>query len=412
LLDLKELDKITFESRRGGIFGGNAVRILTKPSTACCNLDQYICYLLSEPQYSTCSKLSKIMGNVSHDSINRFLERENFTAEDLFCEVKPNINLTGGTLSADDSVLDKPYSDHHKSALVEYFWSGKHKRVVKGINLVTLYYTDVNEVSVPVNYRVVDKKEGKTKNDYFREMVQEVLKWGLKPAWVTGDSWYASLDNLKFLRKQKLSFLFGMDSNRLISIEKGSYIQVQLLEDLPESGRVVYLKEYGNVKVFRQLYKNVYRHYLMSIPDVENMNGLTRSDFKRVHSHHFGIECFHRAIKQVCNIERFYVRRKRMVMNHIFCAIGAFVRLEFLRAKQAIDNWYQVQRDLFMDVIKQFILKGGYQPSLKKSYKDIQTQRNTDNAENGKQNSHDGYTFVQKIFSKFWVAKSERFVNA
>src|SRR5262249_38393462 len=156
------------------------------------------------------------------DSVNRFLDRENYTSEDLFNEVKLKLNLVGGTLSVDDSVLDKPYSNHHKSALVEYFWSGKHKRVVKGINLVTLYYTDLDGVCLPVNYRIVDKKIGKTKNDYFREMVQEVMAWGLSPAWITGDSWYASLDNLKFLRKQKLSFLFGMDSNRLISIEKGS----------------------------------------------------------------------------------------------------------------------------------------------------------------------------------------------
>ena len=26
-----------------------------------------------------------------------------------------------------------------------------------------------------------------------QEMLQEVLSWGLKPAWVTGDSWYSGL---------------------------------------------------------------------------------------------------------------------------------------------------------------------------------------------------------------------------
>ena len=77
----------------------------------------------------------------SHDSVNRFLLREAYEPKDLFDEAKPHINLIGGTLSVDDSVLDKPYS--HKMALVGYFWSGKHHRTVKGINLITLYYTDV-----------------------------------------------------------------------------------------------------------------------------------------------------------------------------------------------------------------------------------------------------------------------------
>jgi hypothetical protein len=71
-------------------------------------------------------------------------------------------------------------------AQFKYFWSGKHKRTVKGINLITLYYTDISGNSYPVSFRIYDKRDGKTKNDYFREMVTEVQLWGLKPDWVTG----------------------------------------------------------------------------------------------------------------------------------------------------------------------------------------------------------------------------------
>jgi hypothetical protein len=35
--------------------------------------------------------------------------------------------------------------------------------------------------SVPINYRIYDKKEGKTKNDYFQEMVKEVIDCSVKP---------------------------------------------------------------------------------------------------------------------------------------------------------------------------------------------------------------------------------------
>lgn len=65
-----------------------------------------------------------------------------------------------------------------------YFWSGKHKRAVKGINLIALYYTDKEGNSYPVNFRIYDKQESKTKNDYFREMVLEVIQWKLEPAWI------------------------------------------------------------------------------------------------------------------------------------------------------------------------------------------------------------------------------------
>ncbi len=91
----------------------------------------------------SCIRLAEILSEVSHDSVNRFLLRERYTPEDLFAEVKGNLNLEGGTLSVDDSVEDKPYRDPQKSAFISYFWSGKHKRTVKGVNLITLYYTDI-----------------------------------------------------------------------------------------------------------------------------------------------------------------------------------------------------------------------------------------------------------------------------
>ena len=86
--------------------------------------------------------------------------------------------------------------------LVSYFWSGKHHRSVKSINLITLYATDQNGQNIPINFRIYDKSEGKTKNDYFMDMLSEVLSWGAKIQFITGDSWYSSTANLKTIRKK------------------------------------------------------------------------------------------------------------------------------------------------------------------------------------------------------------------
>lgn len=149
-------------------------------------------YLLAEPKYIGCTRLAEILEDLSHDSVNRFLLRERYEPKDLFDEVKPYVQLVGGTLSCDDTVVDKPYSDPKLTKLVGYFWSGKHHRIVKGLPLISLYYTEPNGKSVPVNYRIYDREEGKTKNDYFREMITEVLAWGLTPLMVTEDAWYSS----------------------------------------------------------------------------------------------------------------------------------------------------------------------------------------------------------------------------
>ena len=112
--------------------------------------------------------MAEILEGLSHDSVNRFLLRERYEPKDLFDELKPYINLLGGTISGDDTVIDKSYSNPNLTELIGYFWSGKHHRPIKGINLITLYYTEASGKSLPVNYRIYNKQEDKTKNDYLR----------------------------------------------------------------------------------------------------------------------------------------------------------------------------------------------------------------------------------------------------
>jgi hypothetical protein len=152
------------------------MRELKKPSTARCTLKEYVSYLLGEPLQGSCRRLGEII-EITHDSVNRFLIREDYTSEDLFNEIKGKTELEGGILSVDDTVIDKPYSTQQE--IIDCYWSGKHldkldaphHRVILGINLITLYYTDPIGISVPVSFRIYKKEEGKSKHDYFREML-------------------------------------------------------------------------------------------------------------------------------------------------------------------------------------------------------------------------------------------------
>lgn len=52
--------------------------------------------------------------------------------------------------------------------LAQRHWSGKHKAVVEGINLLTLLWID-GDRPVPTDFRVYNKREDAlTKNDHFR----------------------------------------------------------------------------------------------------------------------------------------------------------------------------------------------------------------------------------------------------
>lgn len=155
---------------------------------------------------------------------------------------------------------------------------------------------------------------------------------------------------------QKLNFMFGVENNRIVSVERGQYIQIQKFEGWSsEDIETMYLKDYGMVKMCRQMYKNVYRYYVMSTAQLENLESITAVDFNRVHDAHWSIERYHRALKQVCNIERFQVRNENPVKNHIFCAIKAFVQLELMRVEEKISHWYEIKKELYLKVIRDYI---------------------------------------------------------
>ena len=64
-------------------------------------------YFCCQTKVGGCSRLAEILGDVSHDSINRFLLRERYEPKDLFSTIEKIINLEGGILSVDDTVIEK-----------------------------------------------------------------------------------------------------------------------------------------------------------------------------------------------------------------------------------------------------------------------------------------------------------------
>ena len=89
---------------------------------------------------------------------------------------------------------------------------------------------------------------------------------------------------------------------------------------------------------------------------INEIEEITKRNFLAIHSTHWGIECYHRAIKQLCGINRFLVRTSEAIVTHVFCSLRAFIQLELMRAEELVVNWYQIQRNLSLKVARDFIL--------------------------------------------------------
>lgn len=90
----------------------------------------------------------------------------------------------------------------------------------------------------------------------------------------------------------------------------------------------------------------------MYISENDALSSISKAEFQELHSIHWVIECYHRAIKQVCGIGKFMVRTTEAVLTHFFSAIRAFTQLELMRTEGLIENWYELQRNLSLQVAR------------------------------------------------------------
>src|SRR3954453_6757714 len=109
-----------------------------------CHESDYIHFPVASPRAYSCTEAARVQPDSphapAHDAFTRLLHRLEPDPEILWGEAEPLVEKAKGVLVIDDSTLDKPYAE--RIELVTRHWSGKHHDVVRGINLITLLWTD------------------------------------------------------------------------------------------------------------------------------------------------------------------------------------------------------------------------------------------------------------------------------
>ena len=315
-----------------------------------CNELDYINFLIAAQRvFSTVEAAQTTPDNKrapAHDAYTRLLQRLPPDSQALWAEVQPLANRKQGKLVIDDSTLDKPYAS--KMALVTRHWSGKHGRVVQGINLVSLVWTD-GDACLPCDFRIYNKaQDGLSKNDHFRQMVQTAHDRGFAPELVAFDSWYSGLDNLKYVRDLGWQWLTQLKANRLVSIDRTGNRPIADIF-IPLQGCTVHLKGYGWIKVFKVAGTNDSIEYWAT-------NDLTMSleacAFHALDA--WQVEVYHRGLKQFTGVERGQFRLEVSQRNHIGLAIRAFIRLEAHRLQTGV-SWFVSKAHIIRDAIRAYL---------------------------------------------------------
>ena len=311
-----------------------------------CADHDYIHFLIAAQCAFSCTEAARCHPAGSHDAFTRLLTRQPPDTEALWRETQGLVTLQGGVLAVDDSTLDKPYAK--RIELVTRHWSGKHHRVVLGINLISMVWSD-GLACIPCDFRVYDKPiGGHNKNEHFRAMLASAQARGFQPECVVFDSWYASLDNLKRIRAYDWSWLTRLKANRQVNPDGSGNGAIGSVAIEPE-GRRVHLKGYGFIQVFRTVSANGDAQY-WATNDLE----MAVSQFEAWSKRAWSIETYHRGLKQCCGVEQAQVRSARAQMNHIALSMRAFVRLEVHRLQTGV-SWYEAKRNIIREAVRLYL---------------------------------------------------------
>ena len=116
------------------------------------------------------------------------------------------------------------------------------------------------------------------------------------------------------------------------------YTQVQTL-DIPDDGLIVWLRDFGQVKLFRTHLKNQMRHYAIYLPIQNNTDddnaGL--NTFAKVHLKNYmanigKLNSIIVLLNKYAILNAFKCVNETAVKNHIFAAICGYVKLQQMRA--------------------------------------------------------------------------------
>jgi len=320
-----------------------------------CQPEDYINFLVASPRVVSGTEAARAQPDrpdpPAHDAFTRLLHRLEPDPATLWAEAAPQVRREQGVLVLDDSTLDKPYA--RKMGLLTRHWSGKHRRVVQGINLLTLLWTD-GEALLPCDDRLDEKAVDQlSKNDHLRAMLATAEDRAFAPECVLFDSWYASLENLKAIRGRGWRWVTQLKANRTVNPDGSGNRPLGDCAISP-TGTRVHLQGYGFVLVFLIVLPKGDKEY-WATNDLA-MGELTRLKYAEWA---WGIEVYHRGLKQHCGVERAAVRAARAQRNHINCAIRAFLRLEQHRLVTGI-SWWEAKVDIIREAIRQYLAHPRY----------------------------------------------------
>lgn len=295
------------------------------------NVINYIKGLMCVFENANCISLSKIT-ECSHDSLTRVLNGKKFCWQTLLQNfiLRTFGRLQDGYLMIDDTVISKQFAKRIEN--IAWIFDSKIKKSILGLNLVLIAWSN-GKVTVPLAFRVYQKKTGKTKIDLAIELLDYAKKLRIKPKFVAFDSWYTAAKVFQKIEGCEWIFVTQLKKNRKLDgipirdIYRNPYWEKQ--------GKLV-----GGLKVL------VVRHGKKYF--ATNDLSLSKQGLLSSYKQRWAIETIFKALHNKLGLDECQSRKLVSQEAHFYLCMLAHIALEkesFIKNK----TFYQIKRKCSFD---------------------------------------------------------------
>ncbi|QMW01677.1 transposase [Spirosoma foliorum] len=227
---------------------------------------------------------------------------------------------------------------------------------MRGINFVSVLY-QTTKGQCPLSFEPVIKvqqcdlktrkiiwRSERTKHQMFQDMVRQAHQNAVPFRYVLADSWYTNADNINLVLGLKHHYLGAVKSNLEVALSKhdranGKFVKISPLNLQPGTVLTAFIRSVQEpVAICGDILPNkdgsVGELLLLSTDVTMPYQQLLTTYQKR-----WGIEEYHKSLKQNASLEKSPARTHRTQTNHLFASICAYVKLERLRLAQSTNHF-------------------------------------------------------------------------
>lgn len=322
----------------------------------------YILGLLILERKQNMTNIARLLRSCFHDSLYRMLRNMNLPLKVLmsfFVGWIQAVRRNPGHLILDDSVIAKRFAK--VIAYAGWAWSSSEAKVLFGIHLVLLFWTD-GKWRIPVGFRLWRPKSAtrhyRTKLELARLLLCDNADFCQSCSYLAFDSWYCSKKFLRCVRDLKLQCVSRLPRNRNVIFNK----RKMKVSDFGESGdTVVELPGFGPVLLCSTVVDSQMNYLISTQLDI------TGKEVIRRYRSRWPIEEHFRVLKQCLGLGHCQSRMNTAVVNHITSVFLAYLVLEILSKRWGLNHY-----DTKLRLQDQFWGRDTTRPALKERKKFLQ----------------------------------------